>query len=103
MNGKLKCAACMTAVLVGLGAAGGGCLARPVESADPNLKTSVQFVVPNNAIDKIDLLFDIDNSASMGDKQQYLAKAIPDLVSRLVQPNCVSTDSKTGVSTVVGR
>ncbi len=39
---------------------------------------------------KIDLLFDIDNSASMGDKQDYLAQAIPDLVDRLVNPNCVS-------------
>jgi hypothetical protein len=38
---------------------------------------------------KIDLLFDIDNSASMGDKQAYLAQAIPDLVSRLVSPNCI--------------
>jgi hypothetical protein len=38
---------------------------------------------------KIDLLFDIDNSASMGDKQAYLTQAIPDLVQRLVSPNCV--------------
>jgi hypothetical protein len=89
----------MAAVVVGLAAAGAGCLARPVESADPNLKTSVQFVVPNDAIDKIDLLFDIDNSASMGDKQQYLAKAIPDLITRLVSPNCVSS---TNTSTTTG-
>jgi len=38
---------------------------------------------------KIDLLFDIDNSASMGDKEAYLTRAIPDLVTRLVSPNCV--------------
>jgi hypothetical protein len=38
---------------------------------------------------KVDLLFDIDNSASMGDKQAYLAMAVPDLVGRLVQPNCL--------------
>jgi hypothetical protein len=38
---------------------------------------------------KVDLLFDIDNSSSMGDKQAYLAEAIPDLVRRLVTPNCV--------------
>jgi hypothetical protein len=38
---------------------------------------------------KIDILFDIDNSSSMGDKQQYLQAAIPDLITRLVSPNCV--------------
>jgi hypothetical protein len=41
------------------------------------------------AAQKVDLLFDIDNSASMGDKQSYLARAIPDLINRLVNPNCV--------------
>ncbi|HEX4448515.1 MAG TPA: hypothetical protein VH044_17340, partial [Polyangiaceae bacterium] len=40
-------------------------------------------------VDKVDLLFDIDNSASMADKQQYLAQAIPDLIDRLVRPNCL--------------
>ena len=39
--------------------------------------------------DKIDLLFMIDNSASMADKQAILAEAVPDLVSRLVNPRCV--------------
>jgi len=50
---------------------------------------------------KIDLLFDIDNSASMGDKQQYLQAAIPDLISRLVNPNCIdpSTGAAKGAST----
>src|SRR5207249_479842 len=45
--------------------------------------------VRQQAVDKIDLLFDIDNSASMGDKQEFLKKAIPDLIKRLVQPYCV--------------
>jgi hypothetical protein len=48
---------------------------------------------------KIDLLFDIDNSASMGDKQQYLLLAIPDLIDGLVNPNCI--DHATGA--VVGK
>jgi hypothetical protein len=39
--------------------------------------------------DKLDLLFMIDNSASMGDKQALLAAAVPDLIHRLVTPNCV--------------
>src|SRR5580658_6204472 len=42
------------------------------------------------AITKVDLLFDIDNSASMGDKQFYLEQAVPDLVNRLVNPQCVN-------------
>jgi hypothetical protein len=44
-----------------------------------------------SAVGKIDLLFDIDNSASMGDKQSYLAQAVPDLLRRLVTPNCVDS------------
>ena len=47
---------------------------RPRRFTTPLLKTA----------DKVDLLFDIDNSASMGDKQAYLAQAIPDLITRLV-------------------
>ncbi len=41
------------------------------------------------AVDKIDLLFMIDNSQSMADKQQILALAVPRLVSRLLNPPCV--------------
>ena len=46
-------------------------------------------IVRQEGIDKIDILFMIDNSASMGDKQDYLKQAVPDLIRRLVQPNCV--------------
>jgi len=38
---------------------------------------------------KVDLLFMIDNSGSMGDKQELLREAIPDLIDRLVSPKCV--------------
>jgi hypothetical protein len=68
---------------------GAGCLDRPVTSSGATTKTNFTASVTQNAIDKVDLLFDIDNSASMGDKQAYLAQAVPDLVTRLVQPNCV--------------
>src|SRR5581483_589558 len=76
----------------GLGVIGAGCLSRPVEHTDPNLKTNFTAVVENKSIDKVDILFDIDNSASMGDKQDYLKAAIPDLVNRLVNPNCVDAN-----------
>jgi hypothetical protein len=70
----------------------GGCLTRPVVSENPITKTNFTTSIPQGSIDKVDLLFDIDNSASMGDKQAYLAQAIPDLLTRLVQPNCVNAN-----------
>jgi len=47
---------------------------------------------PQARADKIDLLFMIDGSGSMGDKQQILALALPDLVRRLTNPRCVAPD-----------
>lgn len=41
--------------------------------------------------DKMDLLFVVDNSVSMGDKQQIFAAAIPDLLARLVNPPCLDS------------
>jgi hypothetical protein len=65
-------------------------MSRPVVSTEPH--TSNLYVAPiqNEVIDKIDLLFMIDNSQSMGDKQALLAKAVPQLVNRLVVPRCVN-------------
>jgi hypothetical protein len=44
---------------------------------------------------KVDLLFMIDNSSSMADKQEILAQAVGDLVDRLVNPPCI--DVATGL------
>ena len=66
-----------------------GCLTRPVEHSEPITKTNFTTSIPQGSIDKVDLLFDIDNSASMGDKQAYLSQAVPDLITRLITPNCV--------------
>ena len=44
---------------------------------------------PHLVVTKVDLLFAIDNSRSMGDKQALLAKAVPDLVGRFLTPYCV--------------
>ncbi|HXK17492.1 MAG TPA: hypothetical protein VNG33_06810, partial [Polyangiaceae bacterium] len=65
------------------------CTTRPVTSIEPH--TTNLFVAPirNEVIDKIDLLFMIDNSRSMGDKQKLLASAVPQLARRLVVPRCV--------------
>lgn len=42
-------------------------------------------------VDKVDLLFMIDNSASMADKQKVLAATVPTFVNRLASPNCVDS------------
>ncbi|HEY2366922.1 MAG TPA: hypothetical protein VGH87_11070, partial [Polyangiaceae bacterium] len=62
-------------------------------SETPTTKTSFAAQVKQQSIDKVDLLFAIDNSASMGDKQDLLALAVPVLVGRLLNPNCVDPDT----------
>jgi hypothetical protein len=84
--------AVLAATVVGSGAMGAGCVTRPVEHQDPTTKVNFTTVVRNQAIDKLDLLFMIDNSASMGDKQGLLAQAVPDMINRLVAPLCVNSD-----------
>jgi hypothetical protein len=66
-----------------------GCTSRPVVETKP--ETSNLYVEPLNSavVDKVDLLLVVDNSVSMADKQQLLAKAVPGLVKRLVAPRCV--------------
>ncbi len=59
----------------------------PTAQPDAGFNARIQ----NQVIDKVDVLFDIDNSASMGDKQFFLTLAIPDLIDRLINPNCVDT------------
>ncbi len=66
------------------------CLERPVVKATP--RTTNLFIddVPTRRVNKIDLLFVIDNSQSMADKQQMLKLAVPGFLERLVNPSCVS-------------
>lgn len=63
-----------------------GCLDRPVAPTEPSTKNVSVDQVKQTAVDKIDLVFMIDNSSSMGDKQTFLANAVPQLVNRLVEP-----------------
>lgn len=76
--------------------ASGGCLTRPVSPNEPTTKVNVNSRLKQQAVDKIDLLLAIDNSSSMGDKQKFLASAVPQLVERLVTPNCVKADGTIG-------
>jgi hypothetical protein len=88
----------------GGGGGGGGGTGLPdgsVVLSEPDGGTLV--IAPQTiVVNKVDLLFMIDNSASMGDKQAYLNAAIPDLVSRLVTPNCLddTTQAVVGPSTI---
>jgi len=77
----------------------GGCLDRPVAPATPSVSARIVTPAKQNKISKIDLLFMIDNSSSMADKQVILANAVPDLVSRLVDPVCIdpATGQQVGV------
>ncbi len=77
-----------------LGAAGTGCLSRPVGQQPPTTKVNFTSTVSQQAVDKVDLLFAIDNSASMGDKQEILADAVPDLINGLLKPRCVDSEGK---------
>src|SRR5688572_1152437 len=47
------------------------------------------FPLPEGPPESVDLLFVIDNSISMGDKQVLLSDALPGLVRRFIEPNCV--------------
>ena len=55
--------------------------------------------VSSGPVSSIDILYMIDNSSSMADKQQVLAASLPQLLAQLAQPNCVDTSGQVlGVS-----
>ncbi len=84
----------MSCIAIGVAASSGGCLNRPIEPVEPRTTSTIVERITQTGVDKIDILLAIDNSASMSDKQQILAAAVPDLVSRLVNPLCVAKDGK---------
>jgi hypothetical protein len=80
-----------------------GCLDRPITETSPNTSNELVDQLKQTAVDKIDLLFMVDNSASMADKQDILRDAVPVLVSRLTSPICVDgMGVPTGKSSVNG-
>lgn len=85
----LRAAAASALTVTALGAAGAGCLNRPVEPIEPRTTSTVIERLVQSSVDKIDILLAIDNSRSMADKQNILIKAVPDLVKGLVNPKCV--------------
>jgi hypothetical protein len=71
---------------------GAGCLTRPVGQQPPTTKVNFTSTVSQQQVDKVDLLFMIDNSSSMADKQQILADAVPNLIRGLLTPRCVDAN-----------
>jgi hypothetical protein len=67
------------------------CLDRPIGRPEPVTTNIFVDRITQTSVDKIDLLFMIDNSRSMSDKQEVLRDAVPDLVRRLVNPICVDS------------
>lgn len=88
----LRAAGAFGVLSVGFGATAVGCLNRPIDRLDTRTTSTVVERLQQSGVDKIDLLLTIDNSISMADKQQILAAAVPDLVSRLITPICVDDE-----------
>lgn len=88
---KSKVAAVATAA--GMVATLPGCLERPLGTAAPRTTNVIVDLLQQNVVSKVDMLFVIDNSMSMADKQAILADAVPDLVGRFVKPVCVNADN----------
>lgn len=83
-----------TATAVGLAAILPGCLERPLGTDAPRTTNILVDLLPQNVVSKVDMLFVIDNSMSMADKQAILAEAVPDLVSRFVKPVCMNAENQ---------
>ena len=89
--------------LLGSALASAGCLNRPVVEATPTTTNLFVDTIRNAAVTKIDLLFMIDTSQSMIDKQKILEKAVPVLLNRLVAPNCLGEgDAVVGTADAFG-
>jgi hypothetical protein len=58
-----------------------GCLERPLKALNPCLVSGVVATVAVTNIDKVDMLFMVDNSDSMGDKQAKLRDQFPHLIT----------------------
>jgi hypothetical protein len=80
-------------VVAGLGALS-GCAKQPAETQGGDSTLFIERLT-QSTVNKVDLLFVVDNSASMADKQAVLATAVPELIGGLVNPPCI--DDATGL------
>ena len=80
------------ALTLGLMAVAPGCLDRPIGLIEPDPSPRFTERLQHNSIDKIDILLAVDDSGSMGDKQQILAEVVPSMVTELVNPPCIDAN-----------
>ena len=73
----------------GSGGSGGG-----TNTAGSGGGTTTTTTPPGGKSDKVDILFAIDNSRSMADKQQVLTLALGDLLSGLAAPPCLDANGQ---------
>jgi hypothetical protein len=73
------------------GSVGGGVQEMPDEIfiEEPTMMGAAGGFLPS---EKVDMLFVVDNSSSMGDKQAVFRAAIPDMIDQMVNPPCVAKD-----------
>ncbi|HEX4340975.1 MAG TPA: hypothetical protein VH062_33935 [Polyangiaceae bacterium] len=88
----------------GTGATGGDGTGSVRTDAGQGSLSTTPGVLPNKPStlkksNKLDLLFMIDNSISMADKQKILSSSMPDLVQRISDPSSGFTDLHVGVIT----
>ena len=92
MNRRWMEAGVLIRAVAVLGVVGAACMTRPVVTASPNLKTNFTSVLHNQSVDKLDLLFMIDQrpyQAQLAQSEANLAKDKAQLQAlQVLQPPC---------------
>jgi hypothetical protein len=88
--GKLHCVA-VASLLACVGLLS-GCLDRELKPLNPCLVSSVSRKVEVSNIDKVDLLFMVDNSGSMAEEQNSLKQQFPKMITVLTTGMRTPTD-----------
>lgn len=97
-SGRKRASLLLAGSLVSAAALTAGCLSRPTVESKPSTSNVFVEQIVNKRIEKIDLLFVVDNSISMADKQKILEQAVPQMVERLVVPDCVQRDEEGNIT-----
>jgi hypothetical protein len=94
LRGAMRCGVAVAM----LGVLGQGCLDRPVAAPDTRLQSGVSLAIQNNAVDSVDILFEVDNSNSMAANQANLARNFATvLINQLVSPPDRNMDGTAGL------
>lgn len=70
------------------------CIDRPVSTVKPRTQSGVSEEIRNEAIDKVDLLLEVDNSGSMRENQTNIMAQFEPLINRLVNPPDANMDGR---------